>query len=240
MVFLCFSSKDRNSIAESVYYHLSNFGISAWYDRREILMGNQRDYKNFVEGVESCEYAVIILSPNAIASICANEEIDLIYKRYSNNEMYVFPVFYNIAAKDVPEKYGWLKKLVYKELDCTNDSRSLCNHIICKVLEDYLEELPLKAINSYTSPITDSFLDIINEKYLEIDGINYNSRITLLYAGMQYILQKNKETRFPLFCSKGVTYIFDETKLNLKMDLRETKMVEYSYIILLNYYLGLV
>ena len=238
MVFLCFSSKDRNSFAESIYYHLSNFGIPSWYDRKEILMGDQRDYKNFVEGVESCEYAVIVLSPNSIASVCANEEIDLIYERYLRNEVYVFPVFFNIIASDVPEKYAWMKKLVYKELDKTNDSRSLCNHIICKVLEDNINKLPLKIINNNNSIVTDPFLQTINSKYVEIDGINYNSRITLLYSGIIYILHNMKTNNIPDFCTKGANYIFDETKLNLKMDLRETKMIEYSYIILLNYFSG--
>ena len=46
--------------------------------------------KNFVEGVEGSNYAVIILSTNCINSICANEEIDLIYDKYKNNAMTVF------------------------------------------------------------------------------------------------------------------------------------------------------
>lgn len=82
MIFLCFSSKDRYDIIESIYYHLKNIGIKIWYDRNEILMGDNRKYKNFIEGVESCNYAVIILSPNSIESVCANEEIDLIYNRF--------------------------------------------------------------------------------------------------------------------------------------------------------------
>ena len=77
-VFLCFSSKDRYEIVESIHYHLANIGIPTWYDRKEILMGDNRNYKNFTEGVCGCKYAIIILSLNAINSVCANEEIDLI------------------------------------------------------------------------------------------------------------------------------------------------------------------
>ena len=78
MVFFCFSSKDRQAIVESILYHLDNYCIPVWYDRRTMLMSDQRNYKNFVEGVGSCRYAVIILSPNCVASKCANEEIELI------------------------------------------------------------------------------------------------------------------------------------------------------------------
>ena len=58
MIFLCFSSKDRYEIVESIYYHIKNIGIPVWYDRNEILMGDDRDYKNFVEGVDSCKYSI--------------------------------------------------------------------------------------------------------------------------------------------------------------------------------------
>ena len=78
MVFFCFSSKDRQAIVESILYHLDNYCIPVWYDRRTMLMSDQRNYKNFVEGVGSCRYAIIILSPNCVASKCANEEIELI------------------------------------------------------------------------------------------------------------------------------------------------------------------
>ena len=63
-VFLCFSSKDRYEIVESIHYHLANIGIPTWYDRKEILMGDNRNYKNFTEGVCGCKYAIIILSLN--------------------------------------------------------------------------------------------------------------------------------------------------------------------------------
>ena len=46
MIFLCFSSKDRKKIAESIFYHIHNIGLPIWYDRNEILMGDDRDYKN--------------------------------------------------------------------------------------------------------------------------------------------------------------------------------------------------
>ena len=61
-VFLCFSSKDRYEIVESIYYHLKNFGVSVWYDRAEILMGDNRNQKNFTEGVCRC---------NLYSRICA-------------------------------------------------------------------------------------------------------------------------------------------------------------------------
>lgn len=236
MVFLCFSSKDRENISESVYYHLNNIGIEVWYDRKEILMGDNRDYKNFVEGVDSCNYGIIILSPNSIASYCANEEIDLMYKKYKSGEMHIFPVFYNLLSTQIPEKYQWMKKLVYKELDITKDSRGLCNHIACKVLKDEIEKNCQYKTISEISHNSSGFIKELTLSYLETDGNNYNSRITLLYSGILY-LNNLESIKMPLICEKGSTYLFNETKLNLLMDLRETLIFERLFILAVNLFL---
>ena len=73
MLFFCFSSKDRHSIVESILFHLTNYGLPVWYDRHKMLLGDERDNKNFDEGVKACNYSIIILSANTIASECANE-----------------------------------------------------------------------------------------------------------------------------------------------------------------------
>lgn len=233
MIFLCFSSKDRYNIVESIYYHIKNVGIPVWYDRNEILMGDNRDYKNFIEGIDSCKYAVIILSPNSISSICANEEINLIYERFKSGELYVFPVFYNIATSEIPPRYNWMKKLVYKELNISIDSRGLCNHIICKYLLDQISHLKFKSLLELKKQ-SDSFLVSIIDSYLQIDGNNYNSRIALLYSAILYI---KREYQLPEYCTKGTQYLFNETKLNLPMDLRETIIFERLFIISANCFL---
>lgn len=126
--FLLFSRKDRHDIVEVMLFHVTNYNLPVWYDRHKMLMGDDRDYKNFVEGVEQCEYADVILSPNAIESVCARDKIELIHQRYVKQNMTVFPVFFNISAKDVPEEFCWMKLLVYKELTVGNDAASACNH----------------------------------------------------------------------------------------------------------------
>ena len=66
MLFFCFSSKDRHSIVESILFHLTNYGLPVWYDRHKMLLGDERDNKNFDEGVKACNYSIIILSANTI------------------------------------------------------------------------------------------------------------------------------------------------------------------------------
>ncbi len=233
-VFLCFSSKDRYEIVESIHYHLANIGIPTWYDRKEILMGDNRNYKNFTEGVCGCKYAIIILSLNAINSVCANEEIDLIYTRYQLQQMFVFPVFYNITAIELPEKYWWMKKLVYKELRKDTDSRGMCNHVICKYLSDRLQKYDLKSIPDLCNALT-GYLKELLINYQELDGNNFNARISILYAGILFL---NNQKELPEYCRKGTTYLFNETKLNLPLDLRETIIFEHLFSLAVNYFLS--
>ena len=61
-LFICFSAKDRYVIAQPIVYHLKNYGINVWYDRYEMIMGDDRFKKNIEEGAGKSKYAIIILS----------------------------------------------------------------------------------------------------------------------------------------------------------------------------------
>lgn len=239
MIFFCFSSKDRHAVVEALLYHIMNYELPVWYDRQQMLLGDQRDYKNFTEGVDSASYFLIVLSPNSISSICANEEIELIRKKYiKNNNIVVFPLFYNINASDIPEKYSWMKKLVYKEIRKDEDVYSACNHIVCKVLSDELLKYRFPSLNHlYTAcknvPLQSFVTEMLN-KYTAIDNSNYNSKITMLYS--IYIFIKNTYTlsNIPEYYYAGMDRLFDETRLNLELDLRETIIFERLILLLLN------
>ncbi len=238
MIFFCFSSKDRLQIVEAMLFHITNYELPVWYDRHKMLMGDDRDYKNFDEGINQCEYAIIIVSPNAIASTCAREEIELIRKRYEADEMTVFPVFYNLKASELPAQLQWMTKLVYKELDASTDSRSACNHIICRVLLDELEKYRIKSINDFlTFCGTNSALGYparLLKAYCKVSDDNRDAQITLLYAVCLYIRTQYNLNDVPAFYYAGIDRLFDETRLHLPVDLRETLIFERLTLLLTN------
>ena len=238
MIFFCFSSKDRLQIVEAMLFHITNYELPVWYDRHKMLVGDDRDYKNFDEGINQCEYAIIIVSPNAIASTCAREEIELIRKRYEADEMTVFPVFYNLKASELPAQLQWMTKLVYKELDASTDSRSACNHIICRVLLDELEKYRIKSINDFlTFCGTNSALGYparLLKAYCKVSDDNRDAQITLLYAVCLYIRTQYNLNDVPAFYYAGIDRLFDETRLHLPVDLRETLIFERLTLLLTN------
>lgn len=239
MIFFCFSSKDRHSIVEALLYHIMNYELPVWYDRHQMLLGDQRDYKNFTEGVDRASYFLIVLSPNSIASICANEEIELIRKRYmKDNSIVVFPLFYNINTSNIPEKYSWMKQLVYKEIKKDEDVYSACNHIVCKLLSDELLKYKFRSLNHiYVAcknvPLQSFVTEMLN-KYTAIDNSNYNSKITILYSIYIFIKNSYILAEIPEFYYVGMDRLFDATRLNLEIDLRETIICERLILLLLN------
>ena len=96
MIFLCFNIKDREKIAEPILQHLRSFGFSVWYDRKDIFIGDNRYETNIVNGAGNAkiEYAVVILSNNFSSGHFCIEELNLLRKRFKNNDIKIFPIFY--------------------------------------------------------------------------------------------------------------------------------------------------
>lgn len=238
MVFFCFSSKDRAQIVEAILFHITNYEVPVWYDRHKMLMGDERNYKNFDEGVEQCAYAIVIVSPNSIMSVCAQEEMDLIYKRYQSGNMVVFPVFYNIKADKLPQELQWMTRLVYKELDASTDVRGLCNHVICRVLLDELSKYKIQSIREfiecYGKNPTLCYIAKMLQDYCRISDDNCDAQVAILYGVCRYIQEHYNLDNVPPLYHAGVGRLFDETRLHLPINLRETLILERLTLLLIN------
>lgn len=238
-IFICLSSKDRQTIVESIMYHLGNFGFALWYDRHKMVLGDKRNHKNFIEGIEQTKYAIVVMSKNAIESFCVEEEMEYLKKQYDLGLITIFPIFYNILPKELPIKYNWLTKLVYKELDEKSGTLLTCNHIITKILSDELKNCKYQTLNELLDALENQdqnkFTKSMLRTYLEISGENHNARISVLYSIFIYLSTIEKRNdMFPQHYWKGFDRIFSYTKLNLITDLRETLILETQTMILIN------
>lgn len=235
MIFLCFANKDRYTIAESVLYHLENFGIEVWYDRHSLIIGDNRVDINFEEGIRSNRYAILLITPNIESNICANEEILVVREQYEMGRIVVFPIFYNIIADDLPVKYYWLKELIYREVTDQSGTLLTVSSIACRYLKDIVQSLRYHSLYDCTnsSKITDKYINKLVLTYYEIDNNNFNSKMTLLYALYCYILMFYPG-QYPMYCIKPFEMYFSMTKLNLEIDFKEMRILEYSLLILLH------
>jgi len=238
-IFICLSSKDRKNVVESIMYHLADFGFALWYDRHKMLLGDRRNYKNFIEGIVQTNYAIIVMRNNAIESEGVAEEMEYLKEQYKLKLITIFPIFYKIEPEALPIKYNWLTKLVYKELDEKSGTLLTCNHIITKILSDELKDCKHQTLNELLTNLEtqnqDKFIFNILKSYLEISGQNHNARISILYSLYTYISNSIKRNdMFPQYYWKGFDRVFAHTKLNLETDLRETLILEIQTMILIN------
>lgn len=239
-LFICFAAKDRYDVVQPIVYHLKNYGIDIWYDRYEMVMGDNRFEKNIEEGAGKCRYALIVLSHNTINSLCATEEIAILEERYYKNEVIIFPVLFKIKPSDVPSKFQWVKDLIFKEVLSDTGTLEVANHIACKITKDILAHYRYKNILDILSSkkvISKPIISLL-KNYTKIDVANLNSRVALLFAVYTIIVEShtiiiNEINRIPI---KVFDRLFTETCLNLSIDYRELWLLENSICILIQHY----
>lgn len=241
-VFICFAAEDRYQIAEPIMFHLKNYGVSVWYDRYSLIMGDNRIEKNLIDGASKCKYAVVIISEFTAESPCAMEELTIIKTQYEAGVTFIFPVLYEISPDRLPTSLLWIKDLIFKEANSSSGTYEICNHITCKITGDMLQEFRIKSIQD----IADNLLDTlplstyaILKSYQETDAENLNSKVALLYSAYITIkvLIKPSNERLTHFVSCIFERLFSETKLNLEIDYREIWLLENSICLLVNQYI---
>jgi len=241
-LFICFAAKDRYDVVQSIVYHLKNYGVNIWYDRYELVMGDDRIKKNIEEGVGKCEYALIILTKNTANSMCATEEIAVLESRYRNKEVVIFPILYELKPYDIHHKFEWIKTLIFKEINRGTGTLEICNHIACKVTFDILDNCKYRTIKEVVNDklqLLPTIVVSLLDKYTKIDNANLNSRVTLLYATYLIICESENLIRGHLFeiPYKVFERLFSETLLNLSIDYRELWLLENSMCILIECYI---
>lgn len=236
MIFLCFSGKDRLTAVKSILFHLQRYGMDIWYDNYVHILGDNK-YDNYICGVQESQYAVVVYSPAFPDSPGAIEELVEIKKRYDNSLIHVFPIFYNIKAKEIPVQDSWLCKLIYNEIDDTTGTLLSCNQIVCKFFSDTLEGLNISSLweikqnNRCLVPWIDKMLDT----YFDIVSENINSRLTTLYCLFLFL---ESEISLPMYLVKTANYLFATTKLHLDYNFKEIILMEQAVCIGLSYYIN--
>lgn len=212
-------------------YHLKKYGVPVWYDYHELTLGDNRIEGNFNNGLKLCDYAVVIISPNMYDSTCGNDELDEIHKRHNEHSIHIFPLFYNMKASLVPERYRWLTDLIYNEIDDTTGTLCPCRQIIYKLLQDKLNSFPKTKLSDLI-PNNDRFIDSILRQYQAIDAKNNNAQFALLFAIEEYIA-KNQNSALTSIFTQTVRSLCAEMQLNIEFPHKEMLIMEAIIIIML-------
>jgi len=74
-VFISHSSADRQAVEKSIVTLLTSHGIRVWYCKEDIATGAEWE-KAIREGLESCDWFLVVVSPRAIDSEWVRCEVD--------------------------------------------------------------------------------------------------------------------------------------------------------------------
>lgn len=237
MIFICFSHIERYIVAQSLSYHLKNFGYRVWYDYDELFIGDDGDFLNFEEGLHKSKYVVIIVSHALFKSPCAISELEQIYSLFMNKQIVVIPILYNIIAKDIPETFQWINNIIYTEITNENGTLDVATQISAKYLEDIIRDSSFNRLNNIIIKPGkySAYLKKLISCYLKIDSNNINARIATLYNLYLFLCNFFDLSNTPSYCSKSIDYIYEKTNLNLSINFKELSIIENCMILLLNF-----
>lgn len=237
MFFICFSHAERYKIAQSLSYHIKNFGFKVWYDYDELFIGDNGDKLNFDEGLNISQYIVIIVSENLFHSPCAIEELNVIHELYQNKNIVIIPILYNLTGENIPNRFSWLKELIYVELKKDTGTADIATQIVAKYFQDQIRTERFHSINEFINQKEILFNNYIKDlllSYSKLDTRNVNGRISLLYAICMYIRNRYSTIEIPYYCTKSILYLQQFSNLNITINFKEISIMENVLTIMLN------
>lgn len=231
MIFLCFSSQERYTIVKSCLYHLKNYGYDTWYDYHELILGDKKKEKNFVNAIQFCDYFIIIYSSNLLKSPCAIAEEAFIYAEANKRSITIFPLLYNIKFDELPiEIKNKVENLIYNEVNDETGCIAPVNQMVVKMLLDemgYSEfDFTPHITFSMAEQLTDKYLKAILSEYIVLSRDNFNARICMLYCIYKYIKETIVSVNIPEHYCRTIEYLSHYTKLNIPYNHKEIIIVE--------------
>jgi hypothetical protein len=102
-VFICHASEDKLDVALPLFEALKKLDVSAWLDKYELTLGKSV-FKTIEDGLRSCRFGVVILSPGFFAKRWPRRELAaLAALGDADGADKILPVWHNVDHKAVAE-----------------------------------------------------------------------------------------------------------------------------------------
>lgn len=239
MIFLCFSSQDRYTAVKSCLYHLKTYGYQTWYDYHELILGDFKREKNYINAIKSSDYIIMIYSKGFFESPCALEEEQAIFAEEKLRPLPIFPLLYNITFSELPATtQARLENRIYANI--TDDSGCLAavNQIVTKILLDEMGISQHEMTPSITSATAvyaqDPYISLVLEEYRKIRSDNFNARISMLFCLYLYIKKAYPVPSVPEHLSRTIEYLAHYTNLDIPYNHKELIIAELVILRLLH------
>lgn len=99
-VFISYASEDREAVAKPLANLLTALGIKVWFDQFNLKIGDSLRRK-IDEGLTTCEYGIVILSPSFFGKHYTNRELDGLAQREVDGKKVILPIWVGVDEKQV-------------------------------------------------------------------------------------------------------------------------------------------
>ena len=110
-VFISHANSDKLDYVEDLYQTISRLGINVFYDKETFEWGDNWKQKIY-DGVDSSEFAIIVISNNYFGREWTEKELQSFLNRQnSSGEKIILPLLHGISIKDLCDHYPELGEI---------------------------------------------------------------------------------------------------------------------------------
>jgi len=99
-VFVSHASEDKTAVVEPLVKALEAAGLSVWYDRIVLTLGDSLRQR-IEHGLANSRYGIVVLSPAFFAKHWPQQELNGLAQKEVNGEKVILPVWHNISPEEV-------------------------------------------------------------------------------------------------------------------------------------------
>lgn len=102
-VFVSHASEDKEAVVEPLVQALEDAGLSVWYDRIVLTLGDSLR-ERIDEGLAHSRFGIVILSPSFFAKHWPTKELNGLAQREVDGRKVILPTWYDITAEEVRQQ----------------------------------------------------------------------------------------------------------------------------------------
>jgi len=133
-IFISHASEDKDTLVTPLVAELKSQGISVWYDKDNIRVGNSILNEVF-DGIETCSLAVVIVSKNFIEKKWTIAELEVLQTKAIEQNFKIIPIIVDVEFSEIKSLSNYLATklaLVHENVELT----------ACKLTIEILREIP--------------------------------------------------------------------------------------------------
>ena len=214
MLFISYTSTEKDSLAIPLANELKKYGITTWIDKNEILNGEEI-LDNICNAIKLCDSGIALISPQFLAKYWTKHEIELMCDEINKGNYFkLFIILVDVTKERFRKEFS---KIKYRAFDCYTNSTDiyrLSQRIASSYYKNLHQSLVKNQILDVILKIADTPLYTLLETHKNTQSLSNANYIFYAYTVVE-------------FCRKY--YENTESKANLAVYRIVIERIYYNY-----------